>query len=231
MWIIVLFQNGQSYSYMLLHTEDLVDDRIPVKFGAIKQLAVWVNSDASDDYICCLAVKGSSFMGSHDRTSREDIKSASQSAMQLKQRYGKWRAQTSKNPKLASDLHEVGRQGLEILGYEPLRNFADDSTAWGDSKYQCTLTPADCGIKEPILEKSNGCTYQESTDFRAGSLRIDLSMTSATSAGDCCADCRGKEHCQHFSFDIRNNYCYLKSGTGNIVSGQEASGLISGSLI
>lgn len=215
----------------MLHSEDLVDERIPVRFGAMKELAKWVQSDASDDYICCLAVKGSSFMGSHDRTIREKITSTSQNAAQLKQRYGKWKAQTQKNPKLADDLHEVGEQGLSLLGYEPLRSFPDEETAWGDHKYQCLLTPADCGIKEVLqIKTTRSCALQESTDYRgAGGLRIDISMTTTMCVQECCNECGRTSRCSYFTYDSANRYCYLKSGTGEIVTGLNVANLISGS--
>ena len=222
------FQNTNSFGYMLLHTEDLVDDRIPVKFAAMRELAKWVNSDASDDYICCLAVKGSTFMGSHDRTSRAKITSVSQNAAQLKQRYGKWRTHTKKNPKLGEDLHRVGAEGLSLLGYEPPRELADDTVGWGDKGYKCVLKPIDCGVSEPTAA-SGVCTTQSSTDFRAGGLRIDIAATSAVSAEECCNQCIDHPSCKHFTYDFENNYCYLKSGMGTVVNGPEAVHLISGS--
>jgi hypothetical protein len=229
-------KDGHSYGYMLLHTEDLVDERVGVRFGAMKDLAMWVQSDASDDYICCLAIKRASFMGSHDRTARTP-KSERQNAAQLKQRYGKWRAQTKKNPKLAEDLHRVGSQGLSLLGYEPLREFADEDTEWGNSGsggsgYQCTLSQAECGFSEQAADTvdSKPCVLRESTDFRAGSLRIDLAVTPATSAQGCCGECREAKGCSHFTYDDKNNYCYLKSGGGKMISGAEAGSLVSGSI-
>lgn len=215
---------------MLLHSEDLVDDRIPVKFAALKNLATWVNSDASNDYICCLAVKGSTFMGSHDRTARDKVKSASQNAAQLKKRYGKWKEKTKKDQKLADTLHKVGAEGLELLGYEPSRSFADESTAWGEEEYQCTLTPFDCGVKVPVPVTSKDCTLQMSTDFRASGMRIDLTMTAASTVEECCGECKANEKCKYFTYAPENSYCYLKSGTGKIITGPTVGALISGTV-
>ena len=96
--------SNSGFGYMLLHTEDLVAESVPVKFAAIKQLAQWVKSNASNDYLCCLAVKGSNFLGSHDGTSRKALTTAAQHA-QLQERFGKWRSHVDKDKQLGIDLH------------------------------------------------------------------------------------------------------------------------------
>lgn len=213
---------------MLLHSEDLVDESIAVKFSAMKSLAAWVNSDASNDYICCLAVKGSNFMGSHDRTDRDKVKSAAQNAAQLKQRYGKWKSYTKNDPILAADLHAIGKQGLSDLGYEPLRSLADDNQGTSDG-YQCLLTPADCGITQKQYPK---CKLQESTDFRGNGLRIDIEVSSSENPQECCDICRdSSKGCRYFTFDNSQKLCYMKSGSGEVVQGEQYRQFISGGIL
>jgi hypothetical protein len=215
---------------MLLHSEDLVDESVPIKFAAIKSLADWVGSDASNDYICCLAVKGSSFMGSHDRTEREKIKTAAQNSAQLKQRYGKWRSQVKNNPQMNDELHQVGRDGLSDLGYEPTRSFAAIGQKSPDG-YECLFTPASCGQDDSVKGNSEPCVIHSETDYRAGGgLRIDIDMTSVETVSQCCSACKETINCKHFTFDQANGFCYMKSGVGNVVKNSHISNLISGDV-
>lgn len=92
-----------------------------IRFAAIYHLAKFVGSTISDSDICCLALAGDEFMGSHDRTS--PIKKHSQEL--LSSRYGKWKQRTDSNPKLLQDLYKYGGNGLKGFGYEPLRALAD----------------------------------------------------------------------------------------------------------
>ncbi len=212
---------------MLLHSEDLVDESIAVKFSAMKSLAEWVNSDASNDYICCLAVKGSNFMGSHDRTDRLKVKSAAQNAAQLKQRYGKWKSHTKNDPTLASDLHEIGKQGLSTLGYEPMRPLANESQGTVEG-YQCKMTPADCGVTQ---KQNPQCKLQESTDFRGNGLRIDIEVTGSDNPQECCRFCsESSRGCRFFTYDTSQNLCYMKSGSGVVAHGDQYRHFVSGGI-
>lgn len=83
-------QKDTSFSYHVIHSEDLIDNSVDVRFTAISQLAEWVGSsksstcivflhhairvlllvlDLNDEQLCCLAVEDNKFMGSHDRVS------------------------------------------------------------------------------------------------------------------------------------------------------------------
>lgn len=63
---------------MALHSEDLVSLDKAVRFVAIKDLAKFVGSSLTDDELCCLSMKGSEFMGSHDRSLKQKENSESQ---------------------------------------------------------------------------------------------------------------------------------------------------------
>ncbi len=210
-----------GFGYMLLHTEDLVAESIPIKFAAIKQLAQWVKSNASNDYLCCLAVKGSNFLGSHDGTSRKALTTTAQHA-QLQERFGKWRSHVDKDKQLGIDLHKYGKDGLELLGYEPRRKQADDNSVAPDG-YRCKLTPEQCGVAPVKLAK---CTLVQRTDYRGG--KVDIMMTSASSPENCCQACQEMDKCSHFTYDIDKRHCYLKRGTGVVISGESAANLVSG---
>ena len=223
-------KDGKSgYGYFLLHIEDLVDESIDVKFNAMKQLAEWVNSTVPNDYLCCLAVRGSTFMGSHDRTDRSHIKSASEHSAQVKERYGKWKSHTASNPKLHQELHTVGKEGLKELGYEPLRKMANERSEFSDG-YQCRLSPSDCGVDvaQTNPTKYKTCTLVEGTDYRGGN--VDLDMTSANTVDECCVACQTHSICGYFTYDLAKKLCYMKTGTGNIITGAEVATLTSGYL-
>ena len=54
---------------------------------------------------------------------------------------------------------------------------------------------------------------------------VDITMNDAASAAECCVSCRRHSACGYFTYDPNQRLCYLKKGTGNVVS---ALGLISG---
>ena len=60
--------SDKSYQYMVIHSEDVVDEDLNVRFAAMYQLAKWIGSSLNNDEICCIANKNMKFMGSHDRT-------------------------------------------------------------------------------------------------------------------------------------------------------------------
>eukprot|EP01038_Epipyxis_sp_PR26KG_P009312 gene9312-12548_t len=125
----------ESFGYHVIHSEDLVDDDNAVRFAAVVALAEFVGSSLSTDALCCLSLKDSEFMGSHDRTPKEK----SNSEAQVQSRYGKWRNRLVGNRGLSDELHKVGEEGLRIFGYEPMRELAD-STMATSSGYKCGLT-------------------------------------------------------------------------------------------
>ena len=83
-----------TFTYMSVHTEDLVSEDLQVRYSAISSLAKWVGSTLSQEAICCLAQTDTTFMGSHDRTQRKNVKNQ---AREVSRRYGKWRSLVSHN--------------------------------------------------------------------------------------------------------------------------------------
>lgn len=122
----LLRQSGSTsttFSYMSLHTEDLVSEDLQVRYGAISSLAKWVGSTLSQEAICCVAQTSTMFMGSHDRTQKSTIKNQ---AKEVNRRYGKWRGMVGHNQGLYDSLHRVGTDALRLFGY-PVGNAPDDN--------------------------------------------------------------------------------------------------------
>jgi len=111
----------KTFSYMGLHSEDLVSEDIGVRYRAIASLAAWVGSTLPPARLCCIAQSSAHFMGSHDRTSRDEVRVQNRGNEQkeLSKRYGKWRAMVRQNPALGKALDAAGKVGLELFGYEP----------------------------------------------------------------------------------------------------------------
>ena len=197
-------KDAKSFDYLLLHTEDIVSTNVDVKFNAIKDLANFVNSNADDRYICCLARKGSSFMGSHDRTPRKKAKDNT-----VTSRYGKWKNILYNNDNLRNDIYAAGQVGLSAFGYEPIRNI--------DLKYGlCTLTENDCKeINQDNVQDQNklygnddSCAIHIGLDYKGGDI---TSFKMNNDKNECCKRCRNVPGCNFFTIDLNANICYLKS--------------------
>jgi len=111
----------KTFSYMGFHSEDLVSESIQVRYRGIQALARWVGSTLAPVRLCCIAQSSAHFMGSHDRTSREEVQKQNRGNEQkeLSKRYGKWHALVKQNPGLGKALDTAGKVGLELFGYEP----------------------------------------------------------------------------------------------------------------
>jgi hypothetical protein len=213
----------QSFSYYSLHAEDLVSASRSIRFAAIYHLAKWVGSNLDDDELCCFAVKDAAFLGSHDRDLRQQIKNNNQ----VSSRYGKWKELLQGNPTQEANLMRVGKKGLDVFGYEPLRELADDgdSTASG---YTCKLTEAIC-IERKILQapaaavasdpkySMNGqCKTYSNTDYKGSDIK--WYPYRLQDPGHCCRECKANPNCHHFTIDLRSNICYHKSSRGHVVN-------------
>ena len=106
--------DAKTFSYMSLHTEDLVSDDLQVRYRAISELAQWVGSTVTQEHICCLAQMEASFMGSHDRTK---VKNLRNQAQEVSRRYGKWHSLVGRNQGLFDGLHRVGGDALQLFQY------------------------------------------------------------------------------------------------------------------
>lgn len=175
----------KPFSYFAIHSEDLVDERINVRFSAIYNLAQWTGSNLTNDELCCLSMKGTEFMGSHDRTPRDQVKSDKQ----VNKRYGKWKDYLKNNPTLSNKLHDTGMKALKLFGYEPERDFPGDYDTTS-SGYQCTLTEKTCqdkrinrlakpppktgldilnsSVSSPMYSVDNKCKTYIDVDFKGG---------------------------------------------------------------
>jgi hypothetical protein len=134
-----------SFGYFAIHSEDLVSSSLPVRHSAISHLAEFVGSNITPQSLCCLALRESDFMGSHDRTS---IK---KNAIPLSKRYGKWHTHLDHNKALSDSMHTTGREGLRIFGYDPVRVLPDDpySTYFSEKYGQCSSsTYSACGAED-----------------------------------------------------------------------------------
>ncbi len=197
-------KNTKSFDYLLLHTEDIVSTNIDIKYNALKDLANFVNSNADDKYICCLARKGSSFMGSHDRTPRKKAKDST-----VTSRYGKWKNILNNNDNLRNDIYAAGQVGLSTFGYEPIRNI--------DLKHGlCTLTENDCkeinqdNIKDQskLYGNDDTCTIHIGVDYKGGDI---TSFKMNNDKNECCKRCKNVPGCKFFTIDLNADICYLKS--------------------
>jgi len=213
---------GKSFGYFALHTEDLVDDSRDVRYAAIAHLAAWVGSDISPKEMCCMAVRGSQFMGSHDRTENVPLNN-------LKKRYGKWRTVLAADLNLKRRLEEVGAAGLREFGYEPVRTMAGSGGSGARvGGHVCALEPSECGIvkaDEASRDKENPaswsipgvCSVRADVDYRGGD--IESASIAGPDGGTvdktlCCQRCRDTPGCRHFTVDVVHGVCYLKHSKG-----------------
>jgi hypothetical protein len=98
---------------------ELVSTDIGVRYAAVADLARWVGSSLSQRSLCCIAQSSAQFMGSHDRTSRDEVRAhnGGNEQREISRRYGKWRTAVGGNPALGGALHSAGKEGLELFGY------------------------------------------------------------------------------------------------------------------
>lgn len=111
-YIVRNVNNTKSFGYLLVHTEDLVHDNIHVRFLALYRVAKFIQSDISNEQLCCLAVSKQQFMGSAERGFK---------TKKVSSRYGKWKQKVEDQPELFSEMMTYGQEGLSTLGYEPMR--------------------------------------------------------------------------------------------------------------
>lgn len=246
-------QHDKSFSYFVIHAEDLVSGSRAVRYSAIAQVASFVGSSLNTSQLCCLAVQESEFLGSHER------KSAGSKSEQVASRYGKWHAKLSRNKQLSDSLHAAGSEGLRIFGYEPERKLADDRENSGlirglSSKVEkkkgshnrfllentCTDEIAERCLEIQKLKRidsasewgaDGSCEIYVDADFKGGDLKtvmIPYLKGKERQKDFCCRICKTTAGCRYFTADPHGGICYLKN------SKQEQSyvdGLISGSVV
>jgi hypothetical protein len=150
---------------------------VSVRYAAIRHLASFVGSSLTAQQLCCLALKESDFMGSHDRT---PINRRAKSASTVTKRYGKWHAQLDANPRLSEQVHREGAEGLRIFGYEPLRQLAGDDMRGPEGDFcsaevageGCANLPRSQPQPPPVdfsaFALAGMCTTEAGIDFIAG---------------------------------------------------------------
>lgn len=242
---------NKTFGYYALHSEDLVDDDKNIRFAALANLADWLGSDITDKALCCLAMKGTEFMGSHDRT---DMKA--KDANKLTSRYGKWKNLLRLDPGLRSGIFTIGSTALKEFGYEPMRNvlYKDQKTKdeRGSSIFKmlngksCDILPSDCGFLpsniapkdriDAIKIESWGvpglCNVMKGIDYRGGDLTVQsMTLEGGIDSTQCCRTCQSTPFCKHFTIDLINNLCYLKSNTVQALRTGMTVSLISGDMI
>jgi hypothetical protein len=133
----------KSFSYMALHTEDLASENVSARFHAIVSLAKWTGSNMSLQALCCVAQGKAEFMGSHDRTSRDQVRKTNRGNQQkeISKRYGKWKAALKNAPNMLKSLDNTGKEALSLFNYEPEQRLYYPGEV--DSPYQCSEATED----------------------------------------------------------------------------------------
>ena len=234
----------QSFGYFGLHSEDLVSEQVEQRFFAISSLAHWVGSNITDEKACCLALEDAEYLGSHDRTERAEVRNPNQ---HVSSKYGKWRGIVRSDPLLAKRLNELGRQGLKLLGYEPMRALVAPNAA-SASGFVCSRERQSSGeIICPKTEKplpydhksfaAPGCSTVAATDYK-GDGASDIRSVDAASGGVnsndptwCCRVCRSEQGCKAFTYDVGNQVCFMKRRKGVVVSSERTRMLVSGDVL
>jgi len=226
-----LEQLDTSFGYFAIHSEDLVSASLTVRHAAISRLAEFVGSNISPEALCCLALRESDFMGSHDRTSAK-----SRNAVPLSKRYGKWHTHLDHNKQLSVSMHSTGKEGLQIFGYEPMRELPDDpSVQYTSEKYgQCAAsTYSSCAAEDSqrLTQEADSykipgkCNISPGVDYIGGDLEAVHLKEDKT---QCCRLCTQDPKCHFFTIDMVSNTCYLKStNTGT----KDKKSLVSGSVL
>ena len=203
----------KSFGYFALHSEDLVSPSLPVKFSAISYLAEWVGSTLSEDELCCLALDESVFMGSHDRSSGKGNPKSN-----LESRYGKWKNILKGNNELSTKMHSMGKDGLSMFGYEPLRELA---TAASTTKtgYICKVDNVKCMKAKGVadLKEADGFSYHGichvkiGVDYKGGDIITKDLSAEVNDNGACCRHCKLTPGCTAWTYNKGDFMCYLKN--------------------
>jgi hypothetical protein len=240
-----------NYQYYVLHSEDILDENISLRYKTLYNLGLFVGSNISDEELCCLAHSGNEFLGSHDRSGKITDKSD-----QVKSRYGKWRKNT--NLILLKELNERGAEGLSIFGYDPYnrsqveivnkyslslqleQSRSSTNKFLKKSDYKCEQEiPNYC--KEKILQYDSKnmllsdsysfdkkCSIVKGTDFKSED--IASSNVFNHPPNECCKQCINTSTCQYFTYNTKDCMCYLKTNQGNIIRNENTKYLISGMI-
>jgi len=238
-----LFAESKSFGYFALHSEDLVSESVNVKYAAISDLADWVGSNLSEEDLCCLAKKGSEFLGSHDRTDRKEANKDSEDA--LLRRYGKWKSKVQNDPSLERALNEAGKEALLAFGYEPLRALPDEdaiSKHASTSGFRCSMFQSDkCPEEEdlrPPVPNANDyavagvCDVISGVDYKGDGHSDLLTVDVKNQDKDaCCRKCKSESSCRHFTIDPMSGLCYLKTSKGREVKSLQTRLLVSGNIV
>jgi hypothetical protein len=181
-------------------------------------MALFVQSDMTAEQICCLAVKDSAFMGSHDRSKNAVVSS----------RYGKWQRFTKSNKPLLQQMYAKGKDGLNLFGYDPIRsrpNFPNYAPSL--LNYECNkqaeecINPVELKMQEALVQKvrSAKCIAEIGKDYAGGDLSsesIPEELEEAESAVYCCQKCREEGACRYFTMSHAQHLCFLKSQMGSV---------------
>lgn len=240
----------RSFGYLALHSEDLVSASVEQRFNAIRSLAKWVGSNITETKICCLALEDAEYLGSHDRMSRNEVVDANK---HVSSKYGKWRAFVARDKSLAQRLNQLGKAGLEDLGYEPLRRLAmpgavsTSGFVCSREKVECPRCPrqltrgVDCdGGKKPQFNHTDYavqgvCSTVANTDYK-GDGNSDLETINwdpkvPFNPQSCCHLCRGRQECRSFTINTVQRVCFLKRSKGRVISNSKTRMLVSGDML
>ena len=165
------------------------------------------------------------FLGSHDHDN---------ASKEVKSRYGKWK---NEDKNIINSLNIIGKDGLELLGYEPqIRTIYIDKKDGFDcrkSTYKCPIirTPGDVDfLPESSYNYNNKCSIQLKTDYKSNDLQAIKVLNLDANA--CCRECYNNPACHKFTLDVRSGICYLKGVTqAKSISSEFTSHLVSGSVI
>jgi len=221
---------------LVVHTEDLVNPR--TKFALVHQIAKFVGSNFTEDQLCCIVNESPKFMGTHEKQKKisphQTVKTvktvkngrfpppiskihrmlAQDQQEILASRFGHWHSKVLREPELNKTLHTIGKVGLNVFGYYPLRpplEFPD---------YKCVLTHEQCqNIKKgfPVDSAPNPqisspqaatCHFEQNIKYSGGFLYSILTDTYQA----CCDECYIAEQCIFFTFDKSKRLCNLSSG-------------------
>eukprot|EP01039_Chlorochromonas_danica_P004921 gene4921-5402_t len=212
--------DDKNFGYLVVHSEDFVDPDDNVRLAVIEKMANFVGSTINRRDLCCMAMRDSTFLGSHDRSTLAGGKSP------LSSRYGKWKKHVENNPKLSEELFSVGSEGLRIFGYHPMRTLSTDS-----SLALCEVTEEDCkSAEDKAFEASllaylpnEQCSGKVGVDYKGGDL--EAVAIPPNDPAFCCRTCAATSGCKFFTVVPHANMCYMKTSQGTVLPNRE---LVSG---
>jgi len=224
--------NNNTFGYYILHTEDLISSDVNIRYDTIAKLAKWVHSNMIQEDLCCMAMLETEFLGSHDRTERQEVNNN-----QVQQRYGKWKNILLNNKALRDSVYQYGAEGLQVFGYEPTRSFL--STPGMSYKDHCQMIHIDqCKQKlspiksSPVSDTISSritktvtdnvpCTLDMGIDYKGNDLLAqELNSVGENNVDECCSLCRSYQGCHVFTYDKSNNMCYLKSNSSERIENE-----------